>query len=342
MDGVELARVAVIGFGNVGKALVRELAGSRVLSLASVSSSRGSVIVRGRRSLEELLSLSSTQARLEAHGDFEQVDPVEAAISSGASLALIAIPPSYETGEPNQGLYRRLAGEGIDLVTADKTVLALGFRAFMSYASSRGIRVGYSATVAAGTPVLEVARKLRYRGVKAIRGILNSTTNLLISMVEEGASWDEALEKARREGLVEPDPRIDTHGWDPAAKLAIILSVLGEEASLRDVKREPLVGGVGEYEAREAARRGRRLAYVAEADLARGDYRVHPVLLDMSDPLSRARGARNCVVFEVEGDRVVVEGPAGPAWRTARVMVSDAIEIAGTPRIIGPTYRAPL
>jgi homoserine dehydrogenase len=321
------AWVAVVGFGNVGKALVASIARSGSLELASVSSSRGSVVVRGRLDAQELARIASGPAGLDSHSGFEGLGPVEAAVEAGASIALVAIPPSYETGEPNRGIYRGLVDNGLDLVTADKTVLALEYKPFMSYAESRGARVAYSATVAAGTPVLDVARRLRHRRVRRVRGVLNATTNLLISMVESGSTWSQALGEAVRRSLVEPDPRIDTHGWDAAAKLAILLSVLGQDASLRDVEREPLTEGVDEEEVREAAGKGRRLRYVAEADLARGDYRVHPVVLDAGDPLSRVAGPRNCVVFEVEDDHVVVEGPAGPAWRTAEVMLSDAVEI---------------
>ncbi|MCE4613702.1 MAG: hypothetical protein F7C07_07745 [Desulfurococcales archaeon] len=328
MRRLKPVRAAFIGFGNVGRALVEEAVNTGWLAIASVSSSRGSVIVRGRKDLSELVGLASNGARLDSHSSFEQLDPVDAATESGASVAFVALPPSYETGEPNRSIYRRLASSSIDIVTADKTVLALEYGAFMSYAYSLGIRVGYNATVAAGTPVLSLARSLRGRGVRLVRGVLNATSNYLVSMVEKGLSWMEALDRARDEKLVEPDPRIDTHGWDAAAKLAIILSVLGEEASIRDVYREPLIGKVGEEEVRRAHSKGERLRYVAEADIAQGEYRVYPVILRENDPLARVEGARNCVVFEVEGDTIVVEGPAGPAWRTARVMIADALEIA--------------
>ncbi|MEB2836823.1 MAG: hypothetical protein GSR80_000950 [Desulfurococcales archaeon] len=321
--------VFVVGFGNVGREAVIQVAGRAGelgVRLAGAASSRGAVVVESARDLEGLVGLARRGLRLEGHPAFrEGLGAVEAALEAGAEVALVAIPPSYESGEPNRGIYYGLIDSGVGVVTADKTLLALEYRELVSRARARGVCLGYRATVAAGTPAVDAARGLRMRGVERVRAVLNATSNYILGLVEEGLSYGEAVERAIEARLAEPDPRVDTHGWDAAAKLAILSNTLGYSLSLGDVERIPLEE-IGEDEVRGARARGLRVKQVAEADYARGVYRVAPALLGAGDPLAAAEGEGNVIVFELEGSRVVLAGPAGPAWRTARVMVTDLAE----------------
>ena len=321
--------VLIIGFGNVGREAALQVAlraGELGVRLAGAASRRGAVIIESTRDLEALLALARRGSRLEGHPSFrEGLGAVEAAIAAGAEVALVAIPPSYESGEPNRRIYYGLIDSGVGIVTADKTLLALEYRELTSRARSRGVCLGYRATVAAGTPALDAARGLRMRGVERVRAVLNATSNYILGLVEKGLSYSEAVERAIEARLAEPDPRVDTHGWDAAAKLVILSNTLGHSLSLGDVERIPLEE-VGEDEVRGARARGLRVKQVAEADYARGTYRVAPALLEAGDPLAVAEGEGNVIVFELEGSRVVLSGPAGPAWRTARVMVTDLAE----------------
>lgn len=327
--------VVVVGFGNVGRALVIELvegAYSRFFSLRGVVASRGAVVVRGEDSVRELARLARSRGRLEEHSSFSKgLSVADAAVETGAELAFIAIPPSYQTGEPNRSIYYSLAGRGVSIVTADKTVLAYDYAGLKKFMAEKNLFLGYRATVAAGTPVVDVARGLRGRSVERVRAIVNATTNYILTLVETGLSYREAVERAIAEQVAEPDPTIDTHGYDPAAKLAIIVSELGYTASVRDVAREPL-DAVNEEEVRKALSEGCRYKYVAEADLRSGELVVHPVKLSGSSRLAQVSGMNNIVEFIVEDSAIIIEGPAGPAWRTAKVMITDALEYISTRR----------
>ncbi len=321
--------VVVVGFGNVGRALVLELVEgpySRLFDLVGVVSSRGAVVICDEDGLQEVVSLAKKGEKLDKHRGFSDgVGAVEAASEAGAELAFIAIPPSYHTGEPNRSIYYGLAGKGVSIVTADKTVLAHEYDKFKKFIAEKGLFLGYRATVAAGTPVLDVARGLRGRQIRRVRAVLNATTNYILTLVEKGMSYSEAVEKAIKEQLAEPDPTIDTHGYDPAAKIAITVSELGYTTSIRDVERLPL-DTINEEDVRKALREGYRYKYVAEADLEEKKLIVHPVKLKETDRLARASGITNIVEFILEDSPVIVEGPAGPAWRTAKVMITDALE----------------
>ncbi len=324
-------RVFLVGFGNVGRSLGELLLRNPPfpdVEIAGAANSRGSVLVEGPADKAQLARILSSGERLEKHPSFRPgLGPVEGAVVSGAHVAMITLPPSYETGEPNRSIYRGLLEEEISIITADKTVLALDYHEIIGEARKRCLFIGYRATVAAGTPALDSARGLRGRGVEELRAVLNASTNYILGLVEEGYSYKEAVEKAIQAKLAEPDPRIDLEGYDPAAKLAILANTLGYRASLRDITRVPLTEKT-EDEVRKALRGGKRVKYVAYADFTQGTLKVEPQVVDLSDPLASAVGEDNVIVFKLESTHIVLRGPAGPAWRTAKVMVTDLIEYA--------------
>ncbi len=321
-----MVKAVIIGFGNVGRALLLELLGLREIRVVGLASSRGAVIIGGRGDLEEAVRLAKNKYKLDKHGSFKEgVSAVELASETSAELAFIAIPPSYVLGEPNRSIYYGLLDANVSIITADKTILAREYINIKNYARERGLFLGYRATVAAGTPVLDVARGLRGRRVERVRAVLNATTNYILSLVEQGLSFSEAIEKSIREELAEPDPRIDTHGWDPAAKLVITVSELGYKVSLEEVERTPLET-IGEDEVRTALSEGYRVKYIAEAIIGDKKYVVKPLKISLTSRLAGASGHINAVEFWLENEKVVIEGPAGPAWRTAKVMVTDALE----------------
>ncbi|MET1159787.1 MAG: hypothetical protein ABWW65_02390 [Thermoprotei archaeon] len=321
-----MLRVAIIGFGNVGRSLLLELDRIRDVEVKLAVSSRGYVVVRDQRSYDELLKLARAGTNLALHSGFEEERfTPDIAGEHDIDLAFISIPPNYSTGEPNRSIYYGLVDQGISIITADKTVLALEYRDFMEYAWRHRVFVGYRATVAAGIPVTDVAHALRNRGVTGVRGILNATTNYILSLMEKGLSYREAVEKAIMDKYAEPNPQIDTHGYDPAAKLAIILNILGVPVRLSDISREPLEN-ISEEAVRKAIERNRRIRYVAEADLENRVFSVKPLELEALSRLANLPPTHNRVEFYLENDTIALEGPAGPAWRTARVMITDLLD----------------
>ncbi len=323
-------RAIIVGFGNVGREVVRQVKLMKAaIEFVGALSSKGGVVIRGESDITALIRLAEEGKGLTNHPSFTPGMSLREVIEdAGPDLAFVAIPPNYVSGDPNKRIYSELAELGINVVTADKTALALDFWGTLNEFSREGLRLGYRATVAAGVPVTDVAWALRWREVESFYAVLNATTNYIISLISEGLSYGEAVERAIREGYAEPNPTTDTHGWDPAAKAAIIASILeGRSISIGDVIKEPL----GEWlieAVRAAEAEGKVIRYVAHYRRGEGVY-VKPMPLPRSDPLARLPGKHNAVIFSLEGDEVSVAGPAGPAWRTARVMIGDALDIAG-------------
>ena len=325
---MDAPRVVLIGFGNVGRSLALELIKRGIATIVGVSSSKGSVVVDSRDSLEEIEKLAVSRQKLDEHKMFREgfcIDELVGAVKP--EVAFVTIPPSYESGEPNRSIYNMLVESGVGIITSDKTVLALEYHDFMNKALEHGVYVGYRATVAAGTPAIDFARGIRGRGLNELVSILNSTTNYILTLVEEGYSVDRAIEKAIEAGVAEPDPSVDVDGWDAAAKIAILACELGFNVTLRNVSRRSL-RSLSESEVRRALREGFRYKYVAKLD-SKGKASVEPTALREDEKLAGVRGMRNAVKAVVEDEELYIEGPAGPAWRTARVMITDLIEYLG-------------
>jgi len=325
-------RTILIGFGNVGRELVKVLAsrGEEIekiyyarLSIEAIVTSRGYATL-GSDWRRKAIDLASRYEKGERGFLSHDKDLWEVIDDLSPDLVFIAIPPSYGSGDPNLSIYRGLISRGVSIITADKTGLALEYRELIDSARNRGVYLGYRATVMAGTPAIDVIRGLRGRVITTIRGIFNATTNYILSLVEKSLSYREAIARAVDEKLTEPDPRIDTEGLDPAAKLAILASEAGMIVRLNDIKRSPLTS-VSEEHVRSALRRGTRVKYIAEARFSEGILEVAPRTLEQGDPLSSISGSYNGLSIDVEKERITITGPAGPAWRTANVMLTDLI-----------------
>lgn len=321
-----MIKTGVLGFGNVGRELVIELLKLRDIKLVAVASSKGYVSIVDETDSSEIISLARSNSNIMYHSEFvETSKSYRVFIDNRVDLVFIAIPPSYETGEPNRRIYYELVDNDISIITADKTILAIEYSKLMSRVCEKNLFIGYRATVSAGTPVIDVVKALRNRGVERIRGVLNSTCNYIVSLLEKGFNYSEAIDKAVKDKFAEPDPRLDTHGWDPGAKLVILVSTLGYNVSIHDVVRIPL-DTVNESSFSNVLNAGYRYKYLAEADLVNKKYTVYPALIPINDRIANIHETYNIVELSLENEKIFVEGPAGPAWRTARVMLADLLD----------------
>lgn len=324
-----LKEVILLGFGNVGKAFVEKFFSHPLLGniyMKAVFSSKGGVIIKDKYDVEHLLNLVRRGEKLDIHPKFENYSFIDYASENPGGILVSTIPPSYATGEPNLTIYRVALKMGYHVVTADKTGLSYNYSGLMKLAKENGVRIKYTATVAAGTPVLSVARSLRYRDVKSIRAILNATSNYVLSLIEKGKDWNEAIGLAIKEKLAEPDPSIDIDGLDAAAKLVIILNEMGVHLNIKEVKTKS-IRIYNEDEIRQGIKEGLRLKQVAGYDAKDKEVFVKPIFVPLISPLAFTEGGYNIVEFNVENESIIIHGPAGPSWRTANVLLSDLLEL---------------
>src|SRR5438874_34944 len=282
-------RIALIGFGHVGKALARLLLSKdRVLRdryafdwrvTAILTAQHGFGVDDAGLDLETCLS----QPSLPEGG---LPPPIQAL---PADVLIEVTPLNARDGQPALDHLREALAAGMDVVTANKGPIAHAYRELEKLARSRRRCLRFEATVADNLPLFNLARSaLPAAEIRSIRGIFSSTTNYLITRAAAGWALGDGLKEAQRLGIAERDPSNDLEGWDAAVKAVIVNNVLmGGEIRVQDVVREPLTEAVA-ARARTVTRKGRRLRMVAsiEPDAARWG----PVELRPDDPLYAVDG----------------------------------------------------
>jgi homoserine dehydrogenase len=338
-------RYAIVGFGNVGTALARHVAGRRQrvaadygldFRLVGVADSGGTVVDPDGLDAEALVDWKESGLPLSAwDGAGPTATPAE--FLSQVDCLVECLPTSFATGEPGLSWARAALAAGADVVFADKGPLVVALPELEAEARQLGRRLGTSGTTAGALPTLTVARReLAGAEVREIAGILNGTSNLILTrMRERGASFAEALAEAQHEGIAEPDPRYDTEGWDTATKLVILTrALLDPAATLEQVERRGIDAIPAELAARAEETGGRlRLVGRARRDAEGVRVTVGPEVVSPDDPFFMVDGAKKAVRFVSDdfGDLVVMGGASGRA-DVAAAMLKDMIWAASERR----------
>jgi homoserine dehydrogenase len=230
-------------------------------------------------------------------------------------------------------LVLRAIRNGKHVVTANKALLATHGAEIFGAAEKANVGVGFEASVAGGIPIIKVIREgLVANRIKAIYGIINGTTNyILTKMTEERREFDEVLAEAQRLGYAEANPAYDIDGTDSAHKLAILASLsYGARFSIGDVYREGIswISPMDIEFARELGYKLKLLAITKEID-GKVELRVHPTMIPEGNLISKVDGVFNAVY--VEGDAVgatLYYGRGAGDMPTGSAVVSDIVDIA--------------
>jgi len=236
--------------------------------------------------------------------------------------------------EPAGGYVLDFLRNGKHVVSANKQLVARRGAELFAAASAAGVQLRFEASVCAAIPVIKVLREsLVVTNVHGVLGIVNGTTNFVLTEMEGGKSYDEALAEAQRLGYAEADPTDDVSGADAAAKMAILATVaFKSRVDLADVK----YSGITELDEREvAAARQLDMAIrlVGAARLVDGqvDVRVQPAFVDKQHPLAKVDGAFNAVMLQGDAIReITLEGPGAGGVETASAVIADITSVIGT------------
>ena len=236
--------------------------------------------------------------------------------------------------EPTGEYVLELLRAGKPVVSANKQLVARRGAELFAAASAAGVQLRFEASVCAAIPVVKVLREaLVATHVHRILGIVNGTTNFVLTEMEAGRSYDEALAEAQRRGFAEADPTEDVNGADAAAKMAILATVaFGSRVELGDVVTTG-IEGLSEAHVRAARELDAVVRLVGAAELADGrvDVRVRPALIGRHHPLASVEGAFNAVMLNGDAIReIVLEGPGAGGIETASAVVSDLVSVVGT------------
>jgi len=255
-----------------------------------------------------------------------------ASIVEDESVALVA--EVMGGVQPTGGYVLDLLRAGKPVVTANKQLLARRSTDLFAAAAAAGVQLRFEASVCAAIPVIKVLREsLVVTNVHRVLGIVNGTTNFILTRMGAGAAYPDALAEAQRLGYAEADPTEDVSGADAAAKMAILASVaFGSRVELADVSYEGIDRLRPEHI--EAARSlGAVVRLVGSATLVDGavDVRVGPSLVDRHHPLASVEGPFNAVMLQGDAIReITLEGPGAGGLETASAVVADMVSVLGT------------
>lgn len=332
-------RLALLGFGNVGRALARLLLRKRddlrsdyglaFIVTGIATGKHGTAIDPNGIDLEKSLALVESGSSLSPLSKHHTTNSLDFVRTVPADVLFENSPVNHENGEPAVSHLRLALERGMHAVTANKGPVVHAYRELTDLAVKMKRKFYFESTVMDGAPIFSLFRSaLPAAKLNSFRGILNSTTNLILGRMEKGETFDSAVQYCQQIGLAETDPSGDVDGWDAAIKVAALATVLmGIPLKPQEVDRTGIRGITAEMVA-DASIRGKRwkLVCAAERDgnTARG--RVTPELVDSSSPLYSVDGSSSIVEFHTDtlSSLGIVEGNPGPET-TAYGLLADFI-----------------
>ena len=313
--------IGLLGFGTVGAAvdrLLRESAASIERVTGSPVEVAAALVRSPERHPEAPAGLLTTDfARLRDDPSITVVAEVMGGI------------------DPTRGYVLELLRAGKSVVSANKQLLSRHGEELFTEAERQGVQLRFEASVCAAIPVIRVLREsMIVSGVHRIDGIVNGTTNFILSqMIHAGSSYADALAEAQELGYAEADPTEDVTGGDAAAKIAILASIAFHNRVRLEEVDYVGIDGLDLADVAHAADLGYSVKLIASALRvdARVSARVHPCLLAKEHPLAAVEGAFNAIMLRGESIReVILIGPGAGGEETATAVIGDLLAVIGT------------
>lgn len=329
-------RIILAGLGVVGKSFVRLLYEradelfkeySMKPRIVAISDTAGSAINTKGLDLKRVLEVKEKSGSIGSYNkEMVNLSTNEIIEKTDAEVFVDATPTNVKDGEPGMTYLKHAMKFHKNVISVNKGPLALALPALTELAELNHIKLRFSGTVGGGTPMLEFGKRcLEGDSIVRIKGILNGTTNFMLTQMEEhGLSLAKALYLAQKKGYAEAEPSLDLDGIDAAAKLVIMANlVMGKKVTLRNVEIQG-IRGVTPHDFAKAAKKGSTIRLIASI----GDKLVvKPMEISIHDPLA-VSGALNAVTFtsKFAGDLTVVGAGAG-GYETASAILRDMIDI---------------
>ena len=320
-------RLALIGFGNVGQGLARIILndaetfetkyGARLVIVAVSDMLKGSVFHPEGLDPAKLLKVAENGQSLDTvNGAEHGWDALRTIEQSNANVIAEMSYTDLQTGEPATSHVRAALQAGKHVITTNKGPTALHYAELQKLAAENNVFFGVEGTVMSGTPtVLTGLDLLDAAHIYKVQGILNGTTNYILTQMGSGQSYEDALAEAQRLGYAEADPTGDVEGFDAAGKVVILVNLLmGAPIGMRDVERTGISKlTLQDIEEAKAAGEKWKLIGTVEKDAEGVKASVQPLRLPLSHPLAAVDGATNAVTYTTEtlGDVTLIGPGAG-------------------------------
>lgn len=308
-------KLAFIGFGGVGQSLAQilheqkktlfEAYGMDVSVVAVTDMMKGSVYNAEGLDITLLLQSVKDHNSVEKYPDQEHVikgwDSIETIQKSNADVIVEVTFTDVNTGEPAITHCKEAFNYGKSVITTNKGPVALAYRELAQFADDQQLFFGFEGTVMSGTPALRLPiEALAGNEISEIKAILNGTTNYMLTEMEKGLSYDQALKNAQELGYAEADPTSDVQGFDARYK-AVILSnyVMGSPIIPTDVECEGITK-ITTGDVKEANEQGETWRLLTRLVRSENGVKasVKPERISQNDPLAGVTGPTNAIVYE--------------------------------------------
>ncbi len=336
-------KIAFIGFGVVGQGLAEILVEQKELlsklydfnfKVVAVSDTmKGSVYDENGLDLKSLLEIVKSTGKIESYqSGIKGWDSLKTITDSNANLILEVAWTDLKTGEPAMTHVKTALKNGKHVVMTNKGPIALAVRELLQLAKENNAEMRYEGTVLSGTPALNLGLfNLAGSGITKARGIVNGTTNYILTEMEKGLSYEDALKQAQELGYAEADPTADVEGYDALGKIVILANtVMG--ASLH--KDEPPCEGITKITAEDIAKakeEGYRWKLIAGAEIKDDgsvEAYVRPEKIPLEHPLANIMGPTNALTYTTKYlDDVTIVGPGAGRAPTGFAILTDILDI---------------
>jgi len=331
-----------IGFGTVGRGLADLLLEKReelkkygmewrVVAISDIKA--GSILDDQGIDLREALKLAEARTSLEALPAQKKGLSAIETIRESSSNAIVEVTwTNIVDGEPGYSHIKTALSLGKHVVTTNKGPISLYYHELMKLADEKKVKLKFKGTVLSGTPTFNLFDgALAGCSVSSIRGIVNGTTNYILSEMEKGLDYKDALKEAQRLGYAEADPTMDVEGGDAVAKITILSNVLLGANIRPDMVKRKGISSITSEEVLSAKDCGERIKLIARAE-KKGDFilaEVSPIPLPVSDPLANIMGVTNALTFETDClGNITIVGPGAGRRATGYALLTDLISIA--------------
>ncbi len=328
-------RIILCGFGVVGQSLVK-LFDSRSVDLyakyglkprvVGVFDSKGSAIDSSGLDLRKLVEtkkkFGSVKNYFKTKNNMSGLDMIK---NIEADVLIETTASNYEDAEPGMTHIISAMKKGMHVISVNKGPLALAFPSLLELATYNQVMLKFSGTVGGGTPILDYAKdSLRGERIISFAGILNGTTNYILTNMANGLSFESALKDAKDKGYVEADESLDLDGLDAAAKLVILANwIMGMKVTMPDIKCTG-IRKVTTEDIKKAAKKKCAIKLIASCNK---DLEVAPREVSIEDPLC-VNGTLNAIAFTSEhsGTQTIIGKGAG-GMETASSILRDLLHV---------------
>jgi homoserine dehydrogenase len=328
-----------LGFGNVNRTLVQllrdreqELRGRHGISFRITGiASRSLGWLADPNGLDPEACVERAPSPAKSRGANEKKLNILAWLQAAqADILFEATSLNVQNGQPAVDHIRAALNHGAHAITANKGPIVHAYRELRDLAAVQGKRFLFESTVMDGVPIFSLFHELPVIHLQGFHGILNSTTNVILSEMENGLSFEEAVKKAQYLGIAETDATHDIDGWDAAVKTAALITVLMDvPIRLEEISREG-IRNLSAEAVRAAKKEGHPYKLICRAKKKENKVTasVRPEQIPQTDPMAQIAGTSSYIYFETDifpGLAITEENPG--LYATAYGMLADFVRV---------------